>query len=74
MIYGPNYVDLEVAVVGQQFLLGDVNQDGVVDFFDIAPFIEVLSTQTFQAHADIDGSGIVDFFDISPFIELLSGQ
>ena len=56
------------------FLLGDVNMDGVVDFFDIAPFIELLSSQTFQAEADIDGNGVVDFFDIQPFIDILSGQ
>ena len=55
------------------FLLGDVNRDGVVDFFDIQPFINVLSTQTFQAEADIDESGVVNFFDIAPFIEILSG-
>ena len=55
-------------------LLGDVNSDDVVDFFDIAPFIAVLSVNSFQFEADIDGDGDVDFFDISPFIELLSGQ
>ena len=55
-------------------LLGDVNSDDVVDFFDIAPFIELLSSQTFQAEADIDGNGAVDFFDIQPFINILSGQ
>ena len=60
--------------VSQITILGDVNMDGVVDFFDIAPFITVLSAQTFQAEADIDGNGVVDFFDIQPFIGLLSGQ
>lgn len=56
------------------FLLGDVNQDDVVDFSDIAPFIEVLSNQTFQAEADTDGNEVVDFFDIPPFINILIGQ
>ena len=55
-------------------LLGDVNQDGVVDFFDISPFIDILSTGGFQAEADIDLNGVVNFFDISPFIEILSGS
>ena len=54
-------------------LAGDVNLDGVVDFFDIQPFINVLSAQAFQAEADIDGNGEVDFFDIQPFINILSG-
>lgn len=55
-------------------LLGDVNIDGVVDFFDIAPFIAVLSSQGFQTEADIDQSGDVNFFDIAPFIDILSSQ
>ena len=54
-------------------LLGDVNTDGVVDFLDIQPFIDLLSSETFQAQADIDGNGIVNFFDISGFIAILSG-
>ena len=56
------------------FLLGDVNRDGVVDFFDIQPFVNVLAAQTFQAEADINEDGDVDFFDIQPFINILSGQ
>ena len=55
-------------------LIGDINLDGVVDFFDISPFIELLSASDFQAEADIDGNGVVDFFDISPFIDILSNQ
>ena len=54
-------------------LIGDVNLDGVVDFFDISPFIEILSGAGFQAEADIDQNDEVDFFDISPFITILSG-
>ena len=59
---------------GVAAILGDVNLDDVVDFFDISPFIEVLASEGFQAEADIDGNGVVDFFDIQPFIQLLSGQ
>lgn len=57
----------------EETLLGDVNQDGVVNFLDIAPFIELLSTDGFSLEADVDGNGVVDFLDISPFITLLSG-
>ena len=57
-----------------EFLLGDVNQDGVVDFLDIQPFINLLSSQTFQDEADIDGNGVVNFLDIAPFIFVLSSQ
>lgn len=55
-------------------ILGDVNLDGVVDFFDISPFIEILSSQGFQTEADLDLDLDVDFFDIAPFIAVLSGQ
>ena len=55
------------------FLLGDVNRDGVVNFFDISPFIAILSAGGFQIEADIDMDLEVDFFDISPFIQILSG-
>ena len=52
---------------------GDVDMNGVVDFFDISPFIEALSMpDAFQAEADCDCNGVINFFDISPFIVLLS--
>ena len=52
-------------------ILGDCNLDGVVDFFDVAPFIEVLASQTFLAQADCDQNGVVDFFDLLTFVEIL---
>ena len=55
-------------------LLGDVKLDGVVNFLDISPFIELLSTGAFQLEGDIDQNGTVDFLDISPFVAILSGQ
>ena len=54
------------------FLLGDVNQDGFVDFLDISPFISVLSGSPYLAEADINEDGFVTFLDINPFITLLS--
>ncbi len=57
----------------QVFLLGDVDLDGVVNFLDIAPFIEVLSTGGFQAEADCNQDGIVDFLDIAAFIAIVNG-
>ena len=56
------------------FLLGDVNRDDVVNFLDIAPFITLLSSNTFQVEADINGDQGVNFLDIAPFIALLSTQ
>ena len=54
-------------------VLGDVNQDGIVNFFDIAPFIDLLAGEDFQAEADTNGDGTVNFFDIPPFIDILAG-
>lgn len=54
------------------FLLGDVNEDGAVDFLDVSPFITILATNGYQREADTDKNGVVDFLDISPMIALLA--
>jgi len=59
-------------VVDAAILLGDVNQDGVVNFLDIVPFIALLSTSDYRAEADVNEDGEVTFLDIVPFIALLS--
>ena len=57
----------------EDFLLGDVNTDGAVNFLDIAALISLLSTGDFQNEADMNGDGEVSFLDIGPFISALSG-
>jgi len=52
--------------------LGDVNDDGHVNFLDIAPFISLLSTGSFDPDADINQDTTVNFLDISGFINLLA--
>ena len=52
-------------------LLGDCNQDGVVDFSDISAFIAILQASTFLAEADCNEDGVVDFADIPAFIAIL---
>ena len=56
------------------FLLGDCNQDGVVDFRDISSFINFLTSGDFLAEADCNQDGAVNFLDISPFIDILAGN
>lgn len=56
------------------FILGDANGDMVVDFFDIAPFITLLTTGNFLDQADINRDGLVNFLDIAPFIGILSSN
>lgn len=54
-------------------LLGDVNLDGAVNLLDVDPFIERLSTGSYQAEADINQDGTVDLLDVGPFVQLLGG-
>jgi hypothetical protein len=63
-------------------LAGDLNCDGVVNNFDIDPFVLALSNPAAYAaaypdcdaaNADINGDGVVNNFDIDPFVALLSG-
>lgn len=69
-----------VAVEG---LVGDLNCDGSVDFFDIDPFITALLYSSAydgafpdcdRSLADTNGDGTVSFFDIDPFVTLLTGE
>lgn len=64
---------LTVTLVPPTFILGDVNQDEVVNFLDINPFITVLSTSGFIEQADCNQDGEVTFLDINPFILILAG-
>ena len=68
IVYSANMVEL---VVSEDFILGDVNLDGDVNFLDIASFITVLQNGPFLDEADINRDETVDFLDIAPFIELL---
>ena len=62
---------------------GDMNCDGVVNFGDINPFVQVLSSPAaWQAtyedcnilNADTNGDGEINFADINPFVALLMGS
>ena len=57
-----------------EVLLGDVNQDGVVNLLDVAPFIAVLSSNNYQGEADCNKDGSVNLLDVEPFVAILSGS
>lgn len=61
-------------VAGPSMILGDVNQDGTVNFLDIASFIALLTNGGFLEEADFNQDNVVNFLDIAPFIELLSSN
>ena len=63
-------------------LLGDLNCDGAVDFFDIDPFVLAVTDPAAYGDlfpdcdlslADLNDDGQVDFFDIDPFVALVTG-
>jgi hypothetical protein len=64
-------------------LLGDMNCDGLINGYDIDPFVLALTDPAaYQAsypaceimHADINGDGTVNGYDIDPFVSLLTGK
>ncbi len=54
-------------------LLGDVDKNGSVDFLDISPFIDLLTSGSYQVEADCNEDNVVNFLDIAAFISLLTG-
>lgn len=70
----PGGVDFYSFTVGASVILGDCDLNGAVEFFDIQPFIDILTGNTFLAQADCNQDGAVDFFDIQFFIDILANQ
>lgn len=54
-------------------LIGDLNQDGVIDLLDVQSFVDALVSGTFVEEADINRDGEVNLLDIAPFVDLLNG-
>ena len=59
--------------IPNKFALGDIDRNGEINFFDISPFIALLSGGGFQFEADINGDGFVTFLDIAGFVAALAG-
>ena len=55
-------------------LLGDCDQDGVVNFSDIPAFIAILQSGSFLKQADCNEDDVVDFSDIPAFIAILASN
>lgn len=69
--------------VGDAAAAGDLNCDGLVNNFDIDPFVLALTNPTVYAsffpncdfnNADMNNDGFVNNFDIDPFVACLSGD
>lgn len=61
------------AVAQPATLLGDVNLDGTVNLLDVDPFVDRISSGTYQAEADCNQDGTINLLDIDPFIAILGG-
>ena len=68
----PGYARVYVSQIPVPFILGDVDQNGVVDFADIPAFIAVLQSGMFLEQADVNQDGEVNFADIPAFITILT--
>ena len=55
-------------------ILGDADENRIVDFADIPRFIEILIDGSFLEQVDINRDDDVNFLDIPLFIEILVGQ
>ena len=75
------YPTLQVSVVSGG-TPGDMNCDGLVNNFDIDPFVLAISDPNAYGlaypgcdilSADIDENGLVNNFDIDPFVQCLTG-
>jgi cytochrome c peroxidase len=67
----PFEADGTLIVIG---VVGDVDQNGSVNFSDISPFIDLLIGGEYQEEADLNLDGLVTFTDIPLFVDLLISQ
>ena len=63
---------LEVEI--ENSVLGDINRDGNIDLLDVAPFVSLLNSSSYQFEADLNSDCNVDLLDVLPFVEILSGN
>ena len=74
--YGPSSPNPNQIVLSQfepAFVLGDVNGDGEVNLLDVGPFVELLSSGSYDPAADINMDGQVNLLDVGLFVALLGG-
>ena len=78
--FGPSN---SLSTTGMSYPIGDLNCDGLINSFDIDPFVLALSDAVAYASAfpdcdymlaDINEDGYVNSFDIDPFVVLLTGS
>jgi murein tripeptide amidase MpaA len=58
--------DLRIESVGCSSNPADLNNDGILDFFDVSQFLKAYNAS--DPIADFNGDGIINFFDVSSFL------
>ncbi|GAB4386347.1 MAG: hypothetical protein Kow0022_15040 [Phycisphaerales bacterium] len=66
----PVIIDFMLPLVPPNDCVPDWNNDGELNFFDVAAFLDDFSSQ--QPAADLTGDGELNFFDVAEFLSLFS--
>jgi hypothetical protein len=69
---GKFYID-NITITVPDILLGDVNGDGEVNGLDVEPFVELVTSGTYQAEGDMNGDSVVNGLDVDPFVTTVVG-
>ena len=71
VLNNPFDITVRLQSIEPNVILGDVNQDGMVNLLDVMPFVDAINGP-YEIRADINCDGVVDLLDVSPLIELIS--
>ena len=64
----------EVGGQGGQQLLGDINNDGIIDITDLVTLINNVLAEQYLETADINQDGIIDILDIVLLMNTILGN
>jgi hypothetical protein len=67
VIYQGHFVSGRVVPASPPDCTPDLNGDGVLDFFDVAAFLDAFANE--DPAADFTGDGVYDFFDVAGFLD-----
>jgi len=63
----------EIITIGDNILLGDVNNDGILNVLDIVSIINMVLADEYSTAADVNEDGIVNILDVVLMVNILVG-
>ena len=69
-----SFDNIRIQVTNENWLAGDMNNDGLRTLLDVEPFVQLIVDGRYQPEGDINFDCKVDLLDISGFVELLSAD